>query len=175
MIAMDLPPQHIAHYLLDTYMQSVHWFMLVFHEPRFRAELDGILTTGILQPHRLPFLVLALLVLAIGAKYGSENPKSQRFPGIDWRSLHCKLISKVEEKFFNVFDETDIESVQVCVLLGSHYIYHGKPKRTFVLLGTALKSAQAIGLYRESTWRPMDVITREVWRRVWCTLYGSDG
>ena len=172
---MDLPPRRIAHYLLDTYVKSVHWFMLVIHEPRFRTELDAILATGLLQPRRLPFLVLALLVLAIGAKYASENPKSQCFPEVDWKSLHSNLLTKVEEKFFHVFDETDIESVQVCVLLGSQYLYHGKPKRTFVILGTALKAAQAIGLYRERTWRSMDPVTREVWRRVWCTLYGSDG
>ena len=148
--------------------------MMVLHEPTFRAELEDLSSTGFIQSHRLPFLVLVLLVLAISAKYASNNTSSKHAPEFGWLSLHSKLISKVEEKFFHVFDKADIESVQICILLGSHYIYHGQPKRAFVLLGTALKSAEASGLYKESTWGPMDSITREVRRRVWCTLYGSD-
>ena len=103
MIAMDLPPPYITNLLLDTYLQSVHWFMIVFHEPTFKIELEELITTGFMPPHRLSFLVLVLLVLAIGAKYASNDANLKHFPDLDWNSLHSKLISKVEEKCFPRF------------------------------------------------------------------------
>jgi hypothetical protein len=175
LIGMDLPPGEVINVLFDSYLNSVHWFMMVFHEPTFRKELEGIITTGHVQQRRLSFLILVLVILANGAKYVSAEVIQSHCPGLNLVSLQLKLMAKIEEKFLDVFDEGDIESVQICVLLGSLYLYHGQPKRSFVVLGTALKGAHALGLHEEASWGRIDPIVREVRRRVWWALYVAEG
>ena len=175
LIGETLPAPEVINLLLETFIDSVHWFMMVFHEPTLRGELQTIVTTGQVQIHRLSFLILILVILSIGAIYVRDDLVQLRCPGQDMTRLQIRLLRKVEEKFLDVFDEGDIESVQVCILLGSIYIYHRRPKRAFVVLGAALKASHANGLHRESLWGQVTDVTREVRRRVWLALYVYDG
>ncbi len=84
-------------------------------------------------------------------------------------------MAKVEEKFLDIFDEGDIESVQVSILLASYYLYHRRPKRAFAVIGAGLKSAQALGLHQEPSWGQINSVTRELRRRVWWARFVADG
>jgi gamma-glutamyl phosphate reductase len=75
---------------------------------------------------------------------------------------------------FDVYDEARIEAVQVSILLASFYMYNARPNLAFAVLGACIKSAQAMGLHRESTWRGYSQIAREVRRRTWWTIYIFD-
>ena len=172
---MDLPRPPITRILFDNFISSVHWFMMVFHEPSVRTELEEVLTSDFVQYRRPSFFVLVLTILAIGAKYTANDALHEESPGFDLAVLQSKLIQRIEEHFLDIFDEDNIEAVQVCVLLSSYYFYHSRPKRAFVVLGTALKSADALGLNRECEWGRIDSVTREVRRRVWWALYVCDG
>lgn len=68
MIGMNLPPRHVTDFLIDTYMNSVHWFMMVFHEPTFMADYRSVVTTGVVSQSKVGFVVLLLMVLTIGGK-----------------------------------------------------------------------------------------------------------
>jgi len=172
LIGCELPSPAVTTMLFDIFMKSVHWFMIVFHEPTLRAELEEIMRTGHVQQSKFSLLVLVMVILAIGAKYATKDDvQSCGCPDLDLASLQSNLMRKIEEKLLEVLDQDDIGSVQVCILLSSIYLYHRRPKRCFVVVGAAMKAAQALGLHRESTWGCIDPVEREVRRRVWWALF----
>ncbi|EXJ65887.1 uncharacterized protein A1O5_10863 [Cladophialophora psammophila CBS 110553] len=174
LLGMELPPSHVIDYALESYSDSVHWFMLLFHGPSLRAELQGLTTTGFVRADRISFLVLFLLVIGIGAKYTTKSEAEEICPGFDMDSLGNTLIHKVEERLLDIFDQANIEAVQISILLSSYYAYHSRPNRSFALMGSALKVAQALGLQKESNWKMDDPILREVWRRLCWALYTAE-
>lgn len=175
LIGRELPSREATDLLFETYFSSFHWFMLVCHEPSLRADFERLRVTGAIPPRRLPFLLLVLAVLAVGTVYTTETTAQARCPGLDLQILQSEIMSLIEEKFFTLFDQENIESIQVCILIGAIYLFHGQPKRAFMVLGAAWKGAQALNLNRESAWTNLDPITREVWRRVWLAIYIYDG
>lgn len=175
LIGMDLPSRQVVNFMLDNFLESVHWFMMLFYQPTIRTEIDEIVTSGLIPKRRLSFLILVLLILAMGAKYAAQSDTVEHCSSSELANLRSKFMAKVEEKFLDVFDEGDIESVQISVLLASYYLYHRRPKRAFAVIGAGVKSAQALGLNRELSWGPVSSITREVRRRVWWALFVADG
>jgi len=168
---MDFPPADVIDFLLEAYMDSVHWFMLIIHEPSLRAELKVLMATGHVRKDRIPFLVLVLVVIATGARYAAAEEMEQRCPGHDLKYLRLTLIRKAEEMLLDVFDNGDIEAVQISILLSSYYLYDSRPKRALALLGTGLKAAQGLGLSNEARWKVSDPMVTEIWKRIWWALY----
>ena len=173
MIGIELPPKYVMDSLLDIYLNSVHWFMAVFHETSFQSEYDAISATGLACRRQFRFLMLLLVVLSMGARYAIAQNGSF-FLEVDLDLLQSKFLTKVRENMDNVLDEGEIESVQICILLSSHYLYHGRPNLAFITLGTGVKSAQAMGLHNEATWTQASQTTVEIRRRVWLALYVFD-
>ena len=171
---MDLPPPHITGLLLDDFLSSVHWFVLTFHEPTLRAELETVLTLGSLQPSRLPFLILVLTILLFGSKYTNKDALEELDPDFDLDRLRSRLLRTIEQNFLDIFEEGEVEGVQAGVLLTTYYFYHARPKRAYVVLGASLKSAKAMGLFKESKWVRVDLVTREIRKRAWWALYAAD-
>lgn len=68
MMGMDLPPTHVTDFLINTYMVSVHWFMMVLHEPTFMADYRSIVASGVVPQRKAGFVVLFMMVLTIGGK-----------------------------------------------------------------------------------------------------------
>ncbi|OAP62538.1 hypothetical protein AYL99_01765 [Fonsecaea erecta] len=174
LLDMELPASDVIDYALESYSYSVHWFMLLFHEPSLRIELQGLTTTGFVRADRISFLILVALVIGIGAKYSTKSEAEGIFPGIDMDSLGNKLIRKAEERLLDVFDQANIEAVQISIILSAYYAYHSRPNRSFALMGSALKVAQALGLQQESHWKMDDPILREVWRRLGWAIYTAE-
>ncbi|KIW86562.1 hypothetical protein Z517_01960 [Fonsecaea pedrosoi CBS 271.37] len=171
---MELPPPHVIDYALESYSYSVHWFMLLLHEPSLNAELRGLITTGFVRADRISFLILVVLVIGIGAKYSTRSEAEARCPGFDMDGLGNQLIRKAEDRLLDVFDQANIEAVQISILLSSYYVYHSRPNRSFALVGSAFKVAQALGLQQESRWKMDDPVLREVWRRLCWALYTAE-
>lgn len=174
LLGLELPSKDVCDFLLEIYIESVHWFMMVFHEPSFRRRYNLIVESGYASQSDIHFLSLVMLVLAMGARYVTNEAARERASGTNLEELQLILLAKVRENLFEIFDEGIIESVQVCVLLSSFYLYHGRPNLAFIVLGSGVRCAQAIGLHQESTWRVSSVVEREVRRRVWLAVYVFD-
>lgn len=172
---MDLPSRRVVDFIFDKYLESVHWFMMVFYQPSLQAEMNEIITSGLVPRRRTSFLMLVLLILAMGAKYACQSDTGEHIPISELTDLQTKFLEKVEERFLDVFNEGDIESVQISILLSSYYLYHRQPKKGFAVIGAGVKSAQALGLHQENSWGQINPITREVRRRVWWALVVADG
>jgi hypothetical protein len=158
--------------LMEEYFASVHWFSLVIYEPKFRAQLHSI-RDGLAHPSQKGFLLLLSTVLAIAAWYRSQRtPIDQQYPAEDWNYWRSKLLKNTESQMFELMDQTSLAAVQTCTLLGSYYVYHGKPNLSFALLGATLKTAQAIGLHRDLFHGGFD--DQEERKRIWWTVYTWD-
>jgi hypothetical protein len=171
-LGFSLPPVDMMRILLEEYFDSVHWFSLVIYEPRFRSKFESI-QDGLAQPSQKPFLLLLSTVVAMGAWYKSHRSGSDPdFPNENWLGWSLSLIQGAGSQLVELMDQTSIASVQACILLGSYYVYHGKPNLSFALLGATIRTAQAIGLHRQ----PLrgDPGSIEERKRVWWTIYTWD-
>lgn len=174
MLGEDLPHPDVVEFTLQVYHKAVHWFMLLFHEPTVRAELRTIQRSGLVRKDRTIFVYLVVLIIGIGAKYATAPDAQRACPGYDLNALGTRFIALVELKIWDVFDAGGIEAVQIAVMLSAFHLYHSRPRRSTALSGSALRTAQSLGLHKESSWRMSDRTTREVWRRLWWALHTAD-
>ncbi|KAJ5723441.1 hypothetical protein N7488_001476 [Penicillium malachiteum] len=119
-------------------------------------------------------LLLILLVLSLGAHYTTDDRVKTHSPTFDLEKFRERSIAKVEEQLLNLLDGSDVESVQVCVLLGSFYLYHGRPNLAYVVLGAGIRCSQIMGLYKESSWRGVSEMEKEERRRTFWALFVFD-
>lgn len=173
LLGFDLPDAQICDSLLGTYFSTVHWFTLVIYEPTFRARYQQITSLAYASRSDFGFLLLLLMVLALGCKYGSEPGPDILDNGVDLNRLHDLFLDKVRDQFMDIMDEESLEYVQLSTLLGSFYLYHGRPRSAFSILGAAIKTAQAMGLHRDDHLNLSDDLMEER-KRVWWTLYTTD-
>ncbi|KAF7503207.1 hypothetical protein GJ744_004210 [Endocarpon pusillum] len=173
LIGFDLPDAQICDVLVETYFFAVHWFSLVIYEPKFRAQYQRIITTGYASRSEYGFLLLLLMVLSLGCWYGPMPGQNTSDGTAELGRMHEMFLKKVREQFMDIMDEDSLEYVQLCTLLGSFYLYHGRPRSSFSILGAATKSAQAMGLHRDSGSKFPEDITEER-KRLWWTIYTWD-
>jgi hypothetical protein len=158
--------------LVEDYFISVHWFSLVIFEPKFRTQLKSI-ADGLAHQSQKGFLSLLTIVLAMAAHYRSK----QNFPRPqvceeDMNHWASTLLKNLESQLVDMMNQTSLAAVQACTLLGSYYVYHGKPNLAFSLLGSTLRTAQAIGLHRNPEHQNFN--DREERKRAWWTIYTWD-
>ncbi|KAI4620075.1 hypothetical protein J4E89_004360 [Alternaria sp. Ai002NY15] len=167
-----LPPIHMMRVLLEEYFDSVHWFSLVIYEPRFRPKLDSM-KDGLAYPSQKSFLLLLSTVVGMGAWYKSHRKDvDPDFPDEDWHAWSQSLVQGAGSQLAELMDQSTISSVQTCILLGSYYVYHGKPNLSFALLGATIRTAQAIGLHRQPLRGDPHYVEER--KRVWWTIYTWD-
>jgi hypothetical protein len=164
LVGIDLPHPDLCDSLLDTYFATVHWFSLVVLEPKFRARCKIVVKSGLVDQSDRAFIILLLMVLVMGCWYDASP---------ELATLQKSFLRVVRSHFMDIIDEDSLEFVQVSALLGSFYVYHGRPRSSFSILGAATKTSQAIGLHREPDGR-MDARDAEERKRVWWTIYTWD-
>ncbi|OIW32835.1 hypothetical protein CONLIGDRAFT_153868 [Coniochaeta ligniaria NRRL 30616] len=174
LIGMDLPPRTITTCLLDTFSESVGWYLSLFHEQTLRVRLQRIIEAGRARPDDTTFLMLVLIILATGARYVTDQQKQSYKVEFHTSTLQNQLIVAIEHKLLVALDEATTTSVTLLNLLASHYLFNRKTRRAFTIMAAAVRVAQAMELHNESAWGEINPIEREVRRRLWWTLYTSD-
>lgn len=167
-----LPPRDIILSLLAEYFTSVHWFSLVVYEPKF-YETFLTIQDGFAEPRLKPYLITLSVMLGLAAWYkshrlGTATPSL----GKPWQDWSSRLIGNAELELLELMDQNSIPATQTLILLGSFYVYHGRPNLSFSLLGASIKGAQALGLHREHS--PSSFHDSEERKRVWWTIYTWD-
>lgn len=175
LVGVELPAKPITDRLVDIYFYTVHWFSLVVYEPKFRQRYENITTTGLARSADLPFLLLLLMILVMSCHYGRDLADVV-LQDINLDELGDRYLKVVRSSFMDLMDEDCIEFIQICTLLGSYWLYWGKPRSSFTILGAAIKSAQAASLHRKAGGRyPSGNRPRvEEQKRVWWTIYTWD-
>lgn len=172
-IGVDLPPRQLCDALVDVYFYTVHWFSLVIYEPKFRTRYTSIMDSGLARPSDCAFLLLLLMVLIMGCWYGPGVLPADATSTVDLANMRNAFLKVVRQNFMDLIDEDCLEFVQLCALLGSYWLYWGRPRSSFSILGAATKSSQAIGLHRDSDKR-LSSEDAEERKRVWWTIYTWD-
>lgn len=148
--------------------------MMLFHEPTFRSTYDALMTTRRFPRCRSNRVIFILLVLSLGAHYAVDEEVRKRFPTFQLQTFRRLSLKKIEDSLHSLYDAAELESVQVCSLLGSFYLYNGRPNLAFVVLGAGLRCAQLMWLHKESAWRGLPEIVKEERRRVFWALFVFD-
>ncbi|KAL2430692.1 hypothetical protein ABEF95_012810 [Exophiala dermatitidis] len=174
LFGFELPSKRVTDYLLNVYMGAVHWFMMVFHEPTLRASYEAFMANRRCPKSRSNQAIFILLLLSLGAHYASEEDVRARFPSFNLDTFQRLSLKRVEDSLHTLYDSAEIESVQVCVLLGSYYMYHGRPNLAFAVLGAGISCAQLMSLHKESAWRWLSEIAKEERRRTFWALFVFD-
>ncbi|KAK6368176.1 hypothetical protein LTS17_009917 [Exophiala oligosperma] len=174
-MGIDLPPPTVTNFLFSSFLKNYHWHLMTFHAPSFHAELQQIMDSGTVPVDRFPFLMLVLIVLAIGARYPSSDAAQELCPGVDLHQLETVLIANIEQNFLRTLDDTSLESVTFTFLLTSYSLYNLNPRRGYKLFQSVVRDAQLLNLHSESAWNVQNPVSKEVRRRIWWTVYGSDG
>lgn len=174
LLGITLPPKSVTDYLLDKYIDAVHWFMTIFHEPSLRSTYDRLMTSRRCPRSGLNRARVILLLICLGAHYAADDEIRQKFPLFDSLSFRKQSMENVEGSLNDMYDAAGIESIQVCILLGSFHSYHGKPNLAFVMLGSGLQCARLMDLHKESSWRGLSEVAKEERRRTFWALFVFD-
>lgn len=127
------------------------------------------------SPRQRGMAVLILMVLALGARYASDEQISRiDISRHDVTSLQETMLSHIRSQFFDVLDTGGVECVQLCILLSTYHLYNGKPNLAMPILGAGIRSAQAQGLHKENLWGPATDIVLEIRKRTWWALYALE-
>ena len=169
----DLPSREVSDALVDAYFNTVHWFSLVVFEPKFRVRYTTVVSNGFVKPSDRGFLLLLLMIMVMGCWYGSGVLPAEIVSKINLEHTRTTFLKVVSQNFMDLIDEDCLEFVQLSVLLGSYWLYWGRPRSSFSLLGAATKSAQAMELHRDLDHRLSSQDTEER-KRVWWTIYTWD-
>jgi hypothetical protein len=114
-------------------------------------------------------LWITLLVLGLGAHYSSLAKKEPREQA-QMQQLSRDILKQVEPQFLRIIGSADEETVQICVLLGSFYLFNGRPTAGLGILGSGIKIAQVLRLHREDALMEISPARLESRRRSWLAL-----
>ena len=168
---------------MNNYFSRIHWFVLAFHQQEFRDKFSGLyqsnthpLPESFRPRDRLLYMALFMAVLVTSLDYTAPSQKQLLMSyGIDSAQLKDKILSILKLRSLDLVALGSLEIVQMCVLLGSYYLYHGEPEMAWPLCGAGLRVAQALNLHRRV---PMDGSSDrsvrqaiENRRRAWWAVY----
>ncbi|RSL98737.1 hypothetical protein CEP52_010133 [Fusarium oligoseptatum] len=98
---------------------------------------------------RVSYIAVLLAVFATSLQYTNAEQKHLLLShGIDTEALKDRILIGLKLRFLDIISLGSLEIVQMCILLGSYYLYHGEPEMAWPLCGSGLRIAQALNLHR---------------------------
>lgn len=174
---LRMPTPSIMDALIDLYFAKMDWFIWIFHKPSFMSQTRDILSTKAWRREDMSKVLVTLTVAALGLKCAIQNTSSQgqRFLASlspDPQGLMNQIIGEVRIHLLDLLDDSQIETVQVCVLLGAFYIFHGSPSLAWAMIGMSVRAAYAMGLHCELD--SDDQVATQIRRRCWNHITVAD-
>ncbi|KAI0968855.1 hypothetical protein F4678DRAFT_441622 [Xylaria arbuscula] len=156
-LAQLLPNRGIMLLLVNNYFDKIHWFMLLFHQREFKESIEALYpntspispATGRQDGLTVGYISVLLAVCALSLRYTSSAQQEQLAKqGVDADTLRERILNILRLRLLDILSLGSLEAVQLCVLLGSYYLYHGEPELAWPLCGCALRLAQALELHQ---------------------------
>lgn len=165
--------------LLAVYFDKVHWFIWILHEPTFMAQAKEVLSAPSWTRQDMKMVLVIITVAALGLKCAIQNTSSEgrrRLESIssDPRNLVEEMIGEVKLHLLDLLDDACIETVQVTVLLGGFYIFHGSPGLAWSMIGIAVRASYGLALHCSSDDEAEISIATQVRRRCWNHIIVAD-
>lgn len=167
---MQMPAPSVMEKLIDVYFDRLHWFIWIFHRPSFMNQARDILSASAWRREDLSRILVTLTVAALGLKCAIQNtsPQGQQFLASvspDPQLLVDQMIGEVRAHLLDLLDDSCIETVQVTVLLGAFYIFHGSPSLAWAMIGMSVRASYALALHCELD--SDDEVSTQIRRRCW--------
>ncbi|KAF3401606.1 hypothetical protein F1880_010152 [Penicillium rolfsii] len=142
----------------------------VFYEEDFRQRYEQCMSSSYVSSlEDNNDLWITLLVIGLGAHYSSLAVR-EPLGKSHMQQLAGDIIMLVEQRFLRIMSSADEEAVQVCILLGSFYLFNGRPTAGLGILGSGIKIAQVLRLHREGALTEISAARLETRRRSWLAL-----
>ncbi|KAH6717984.1 hypothetical protein BKA61DRAFT_716562 [Leptodontidium sp. MPI-SDFR-AT-0119] len=150
----QLPSKEITEHLVDLYISYLHDKPhTMFHEPSLRRSAqDGTLSQAVL-----------FAIFGLSARF-SKN-QDIRGQGHVWSATARKLVR-------DDLEHACVENIQACILVGTICLADSRPDSESIFFALANRMAELLKLPITNT--ANDVITSEINRRVWWSLYMID-
>ncbi|KAJ5669786.1 hypothetical protein N7462_010856 [Penicillium macrosclerotiorum] len=175
---IQMPPTPVMRALIDAYFHRMQWFILIFHEPSFRATAEKILSQSHWERKHLGSVMALLGVTSIALQSVIPDPSWEGCEllvehEIDPSALLQGFIAEIRLHLIDLLDDCQIECVQVCSLLSSYYVYHNSPSLAWNLSGMAVRAAYALNIQsKEHTSK--DPVENEIHSRCWNHMLVGD-
>ncbi|KAK4195612.1 multidrug resistance regulator 1 [Triangularia verruculosa] len=167
---MQMPAPSVMEKLIDVYFDRLHWFIWIFHRPSFMTQARDIISAPAWRREDMSKILVTLTVAALGLKSAIQNTSPQGLQFLasvspDPQRLVNQMIGEVRLHLLDLLDDSCIETVQVTVLLGAYYIFHGSPSLAWAMIGMSVRASYALALHCELD--SDDEITTQIRRRCW--------
>ena len=175
--SLRMPSQFVMETLVEIYFERSHWFIFILHKPSFVGQVRQLLSFPSWQRKDMGKVLLTLMVAAIGLKCAIQDtsgPGKRLLAQIhtDPGLLIDQFVDEVRIHLLDLLDDSCIETVQVCLLLGSFYIFHGSPSLAWAMIGLSARTSYALALHCDPGGG--DEIAAETRRRCWNHLTVAD-
>ncbi|OAQ89910.1 heat-labile enterotoxin, A chain [Purpureocillium lilacinum] len=174
---MAMPATPVVEALIDVYFERLHWFIWIFHKPSFEEQARQILSMASWGREDMSKVLVTLTVAALGLKCALQDtsPYGQQLLASispDPRGLMDQMIAELRLHLLDLLDDNCIETVQVTLLLGAFYIFHGSPSLAWATIGLSVRASYALALHCAS--ETDDRVATQIRRRCWNHLTVAD-
>lgn len=172
---MDLPPRHLVHTLVHSFLDAFQWYHAFFDEQSLWPRINSLLDSQSVNVGQEAFLLLTMIVLVTGIRYLPAHQAENLDPSIDLDRLQVEMLDAIDRRTMAVLDEISTDCIIFLFLLCSHNLFNRRPSRAFIMFGAAVRTAQAAGLHNEAQFEHLTLAEREVCRSLWWSIYVADG
>ncbi|KAB8206599.1 fungal-specific transcription factor domain-containing protein [Aspergillus parasiticus] len=151
--------------LIRAYFERYHPIFPFIHEATFVKHYE----TRNLIPRDGEWAILCDMVLAVGSLYLQANEE------LDNARIYSERAHKSLDQL-SILGQASISLVQALLLMSHYYEKCGQSRDSWTFLGLATRMSISLRLYQESTYYRNDIspLTKEIWRRVWWSVYCFD-
>ena len=94
-----------------------------------------------------------LLVLSMGAHYAPDDEVLRKFPSFQLKTFRALSMKKIEDNLHTLYDAAELESVQVCALLGSWYGGFPCSLKDRAVIGIVIETALSSSVHANGDWQ----------------------
>ncbi|PTB36883.1 hypothetical protein M441DRAFT_150372 [Trichoderma asperellum CBS 433.97] len=177
----ELPQRSLADRLVASYFKHRHPLNPYLHEGTFRQRYARLWLSKDVggeeaAPNNLAWLGLVNMVFAFGSEHAQTRHPYHGSPGSSASAKpdRARFFKRAKMLAFSSILQAKIELVQALLLM-SHYL-HGSLElnHCWTVIGLAIRTAQELGLYLDSTDFTNDIVEQEIRKRVWWGCFVID-
>ncbi|OQD77076.1 hypothetical protein PENDEC_c003G06402 [Penicillium decumbens] len=156
------PSGLIEQAFIDAYFLNYHSSYPFVHEPTFRAQFND----PSLRPHGTAWQILLNTILALGAwSIGDDNSDLDI-------TFYQEARAFLQQA--SVFETGNLTLIQALLLLSNYAQKRNKPNTGWNYLGLAVRMAMSLGLHKEFHGWKINLLQREIRRRLWWGVFIFD-
>lgn len=158
----ELPPRRQADELVHTYWSLMHPLFPVLDRSRFMQSYDALFSGKTADMDERILLSTLNTIFAFGAQLheSTDRNRRERSSGKYFRRARALLQ-------LAVWENGSIDLVQCLLLIGQYSQCTDQPHQTWMTVGSAVRTAQSLGLHLTEAWSTPGDESAALKRRVW--------